>query len=54
MLMNHLFRKGPLSKLIRMHSMWEYYFCGITIKQWGFGIVWRKKKVEEASGKCCK
>lgn len=40
----YLFWKAPLSKAIRMFSSWEYYFSGITIKQFGFGIIWRKRK----------
>jgi len=38
------FRKALLLKTIKMcEEKWIWYFCGFTIRQYGFGIIWRKK-----------
>jgi len=42
----NVFKKAPLGKLIKTDQKWNYYFCGITINQCGFGIVWREKNKE--------
>jgi len=44
--LNHLFFKARLSETIKLTKKWNYYFAGITIGQWGFGIIWRDKKDE--------
>ena len=37
------FRKALLSSAMKMCKGWTWYFWGITIKQLGVGIIWRKK-----------
>jgi len=31
------------SKALKKDWKWKFFFRGFTIKQWGFGIVYRKK-----------
>ena len=40
-------KKALLSKTIGMTKDWDYFFCGLCIRQWGLGIIWRKKKGED-------
>lgn len=46
-ILNHLFFKARLSETIKLTKKWNYYFAGITLGQYGFGIIWRKRKDEE-------
>jgi hypothetical protein len=42
--MKYFIRKGQVNNLINMTSKnWKYYFSGITIKNFGFGVFWREK-----------
>lgn len=42
------YRKALLSKTIKMTKNWEHFFCGLCIRQWGVGIIWRKKIKQNA------
>jgi hypothetical protein len=35
--------KAQLGKTVKMCKDWTWYFCGFTIGQYGFGIIWRNK-----------
>lgn len=42
------FRKALLDETIKMCQGlgWVWYFYGLTIGQYGFGIIWREKECE--------
>lgn len=48
-ILKKLFWKARLSDTIKMTPWWTYHFTGITFGQYGFGIIWRKRKDETSS-----
>jgi len=43
-ILKKLFWKAHLSDTIKQTPHWTYYFIGITLGQYGFGVIWRKLK----------